>query len=781
MKEFLTTILLLISASSIAQTSLELSFSKEDFHISNGELIMISTNLKERRVIGDTLSPCLPYFPYRIIVPENINSVFLSIECSKNIVAENIRIAANPKPNIRDGRTSLVTGPRESTRSVETPVINAGIKLQNGVSYLLLYVTPFLYDEPSGKLYFVSYIHIDFEGLPSGQRVTISSLPEILSTCQIADTFVDNQQPRTDNDTIDYLIVTNNNLKSSFSALAQWKQRKCLRCKIVTKEEIDTLYPQYGNSCARIKAYIMDYASPTRKKWVLLGGDDSVVPSKVCSDDDFPFLSDFYYTTDSIFSEVEWGTNEDGLVADCDLASYNPYVYLSRLPVRTAQQIQDYTCKLIDYEMGVGVNNNMLLAGFLVKFRNEVKSDSHMLNEEVYDEFVSNYWNGNLNYIYDTGTSFRVNHNDSILISGENLKNVMDDCLFNILHEISHGDSTYWKFGNFAANHYNISHAQAQTNYPGSVIVTGACLTNQFEAEPCLSESLLRNSNGGAVAYFGSSGLGVGGESYCSNGSTYIPLIYSDQYDGHFLQNLYLGIPSDSPYSLAAIATEAKSTVYNEFHATDSLNYYQYLLVSINTMGDPEMQIYTSTPKSFIVTNNFPHTPTIPTVLFNPRTGYIKVTSTTDSCKIVVVNGDGTIHYRDNTQMAEFYNLSGLCKVTILRHNYKPYLVDIDLNNPGTIPITGTLGLNVDQSSDNLIINVYRYTNGIVSETEVHDNENMSEWTLSVTNAITNEHKCQMTSRESSCNISTTGWSSGIYVIRATQGMYSCYSKIIIR
>ena len=205
------------------------------------------------------------------------------------------------------------------------------------------------------------------------------------------------------------------------------------------------------------------------------------------------------------------------------------------------------------------------------------------------------------------------------------------------------------------------------------------------------------------------------------------------------------------------------------------------LQMTINPVGDPEMQIYTSTPKSFIVTNNFPYTPTIPTVLFNPRTGYIKVTSTTDSCKIVVVNGDGTIHYRDNTQMAEFHNLSGLCKVTILRHNYKPYLVDIDLNNPGTIPITGTLGLNVDQSSDNLIINVYRYTNGIVSETEVHDNENMSEWTLSVTNAITNEHKCQMTSQESSCNISTTGWSSGIYVIRATQGMYSCYSKIIIR
>lgn len=772
MKEFLTTILLLISASSIAQTSLELSFSKEDFHISNGELIMISTNLKERRVIGDTLSPCLPYFPYRIIVPENINSVFLSIECSKNIVAENIRIAANPKPNIRDGRTSLVTGPRESTRSVETPVINAGIKLQNGVSYLLLYVTPFLYDEPSGKLYFVSYIHIDFEGLPSGQRVTISSLPEILSTCQIADTFVDNQQPRTDNDTIDYLIVTNNNLKSSFSALAQWKQRKCLRCKIVTKEEIDTLYPQYGNSCARIKAYIMDYASPTRKKWVLLGGDDSVVPSKVCSDDDFPFLSDFYYTTDSIFSEVEWGTNEDGLVADCDLASYNPYVYLSRLPVRTAQQVQDYTCKLIDYEMGVGVNNNMLLAGFLVKFRNEVKSDSHMLNEEVYDEFVSNYWNGNLNYIYDTGTSFRVNHNDSILISGENLKNVMDDCLFNILHEISHGDSTYWKFGNYAANHYNISHAQAQTNYPGSVIVTGACLTNQFEAEPCLSESLLRNSNGGAVAYFGSSGLGVGGESYCSNGSTYIPLIYSDQYDGHFLQNLYTGIPSDKPYSLAAIATEAKSTVYNEFHATDSLNHYQYLLVSINTMGDPEMQVWTETAQSF-TTGNGPNVG--PYIIHSMVDGCLDVISPVGGCTIAVLDEHGNRQEANNTSYASFSGLSGQTYVAIMKHNYIPYLRTTNVSSGGISP--NLLSLQAFTSAGQMLtIRLEDQNNSYLGTEYVTD-----EWQLMIADVARGDTKLVQVVEGDNCQINTSGWPSGIYAIHAYKNGNTASTKIFIQ
>ena len=203
------------------------------------------------------------------------------------------------------------------------------------------------------------------------------------------------------------------------------------------------------------------------------------------------------------------------------------------------------------------------------------------------------------------------------------------------------------------------------------------------------------------------------------------------------------------------------------------------LQMTINPVGDPEMQIYTSTPKSFVV-NNFPYAPTIPTVLFNPRTGYIKVTSTTDSCKIVVVNGDGTIHHRDSTRIAEFYNLSGLCKVTILRHNYIPYLADIDLDDPGTGPISGPLALNVGQTADNLLISLYRETNGIISETGVQDNESMGEWTLSVTNAITNERKCQVTLQESSCDMSTSGWSSGIYVISANKGNETATCKIFI-
>lgn len=68
------------------------------------------------------------------------------------------------------------------------------------------------------------------------------------------------------NDTIDYLIITNNSLAASFNDLVEWKRKKCLRSKIVTIEQLDTLYPQLSNTKTRIKAYILDYASPTKKK-----------------------------------------------------------------------------------------------------------------------------------------------------------------------------------------------------------------------------------------------------------------------------------------------------------------------------------------------------------------------------------------------------------------------------------------------------------------------------------------------------------------------------------
>ena len=332
---------------------------------------------------------------------------------------------------------------------------------------------------------------------------------------------------------------------------------------------------------------------------------------------------------------------------------------------------------------------------------------------------------------------------------------------YNIIHVVSHG--TYGSLtGVYDINDIQYNH----DDYP-PIIVTNACHTNNFCNSSCLSAALLRDT-GGAIAYFGSSKEGWGGVDGVIDGSFL--------YNGLFFKNLFTGEPYDAPYRFGAVAAKTKLDMAEE---SLSFGVNRSLQMSINPIGDPEMQIYTSVPKSFSI-DNYPYMPTTPTVLFNLRTGYVKVTSTTDSCKIVVVDGDGTIHSCENTQMAEFYNLSGDCKITILKHNYIPYLASVNFDNPGPIPITGPLCLNVSQVTDNLYINLYRNTNGIISETDAQENDDMGEWTLSVVNAITNERKCQMTLQESICDLSTSGWLSGLYVIRADKGNETAICKISI-
>ena len=64
---FILSFSIFMSVSAQAQQSLDISFSMNDFKvITNDGLSAIITTLKERRVCGDSISPDLPYFFYRI-------------------------------------------------------------------------------------------------------------------------------------------------------------------------------------------------------------------------------------------------------------------------------------------------------------------------------------------------------------------------------------------------------------------------------------------------------------------------------------------------------------------------------------------------------------------------------------------------------------------------------------------------------------------------------------------------------------------------------------------
>jgi hypothetical protein len=777
MKKIIYCLILLSSSTYVqAQQTLDLPYSKNDFSIITDDgVTSIATSLKDRRVCGDSLSPDLPYFFYRIPLQQGQENVSVEVSYTDSLLCDKIVMVSNPRPSIRNEITQDKTC-EIATKSVTSPLHFAGVKYQNDRGYLLLKVTPFLYDINLRTLRFVKNVHITFHGIPAGQDISPVSIHEALNTSAILRNTPEIPNDRTGNDTIDYLIITSNSLASSFNQLAQWKRRKCLRTKIVTLDSIYSKYPQFIYAQSKIKAYIMDYASPTRKKWVLLGGDDSVVPAKLCFVRDLSSSvlgdttpSDWYYSCDEDDPFYSWDNNLNGKAGEVgDSLDYIPCVYLSRLPVRTAQQIEDYTEKLINYENGVNIHKNMLLAGYQLKANTPSgKSDSQYLNEKIYDEFVGSYWNGELKKLFDTGSSYQ------FTINGDNLNSVIDSC-FNVIHEISHGDTVSWLVAANSSQHYTNSHAAAQINTPGSVVVTGACSTNAFDYEPCLSESFLRNPDGGALAYFGSSRPSAGGESRAIGDS--IPILWVDQYNGHFLQYLYAGTPVTHSHSIAAIATEAKTTVYNEFGDEDlDINtlYHDHLL-SMNIMGDPEMPVWTDSIHSFTSVNG---TSQGPYLIHSTSGGILDVISPVDSCTIAVLDEHGTRQVAYNTNGATFYGLDGSTYVAIMKHNYIPYLITTTVRNIGIIgPI-----IHATQSGGGLDIYIEAIIENAERESLINVERAASEWQLTITNMITGNTKVSQAVKGNSIHVSTSGWTSGIYGIQVNKNGSIASTKVFIK
>ena len=342
---------------------------------------------------------------------------------------------------------------------------------------------------------------------------------------------------------------------------------------------------------------------------------------------------------------------------------------MSRLPVRTSSEVIGYTQKLISYEQG-STNNRLLLSGKQTHRQIGNISDSHYFCEQLYNDYVLPFWNGEKYCLYDTG--YELPDSASCYISDENLFSEIDRG-YNIIFERSHGNEDKWMLVDTesAVGNYTVQHGAGQANTKGTVIVTSACITNafarigeMFNTDPCLSESLLRNSNGGALAYFGSSSFGFVHPT--SNN-----LYYSDLINAHFFSNLYVPKTDESEYCFGAVATSAKTDFIEEV-ATDAI--YRWLMFSINSMGDPEMQVYTDTPKKFSrLVSQFPATYIKPEILVG--TNSIMVSSTAPGCRIVISDENNQRYVFNNTSIAQLANIpSGTYSVSITKHNYAPII-----------------------------------------------------------------------------------------------------------
>lgn len=344
-----------------------------------------------------------------------------------------------------------------------------------------------------------------------------------------------------EDETVDYLVITSAALADAFQTLANHRAARGLSASVVT---VEAIVQAYGGTDTqdKIRNCIKDHVASHGTAFVVLGGDNTVVPDRDCyvaigSYVESRMPTDLYYSgldgtwddrdDDGVYGEAD--VNGIGSQDEGDLA---PDVFVGRIPVRTADQALAYIGKVVAYEndpLPPSFVSSALLAGVTLwdtytgddrpsdavadghaPFRSqEWVSDAEMWGRRMYRDGVYPFWQADrLGLLFDSLSTWDGGTAGDYALSRDHLAARLNEG-WHFVSVDTHGASTLWSMESYPS--FASATAAALQNLT-AVVYTMACNTGAFDtAEPSLSEAFLRNGNGGALAYMGCSRYGWGG------------------------------------------------------------------------------------------------------------------------------------------------------------------------------------------------------------------------------------------------------------------------------
>ena len=608
---------------STAQVTREeiLHFKLDDFTFQNdNNKVVITSPTYNIAYSSDCKAPGLPLVRVNILIRENESFEGVFIETDDYLISSDISLAPNP-PIIPTDNTYVINN--IDTSSIvynknyypENDIEYTGTHIIGGYKYISFLVCPFIYNTTNRSLYLKQRINIKYElsyTSTEGSRnnnseesfINNNLLPEVKKLVanynHISDLyrFQDEQLNKQtfsrdlSPDGYDYIIITNNNLKTAFQNLADWKTKKGIRSKILTTDYITSHYSG-GSLQIKIKKAIKDYYNGTFSglKYVLLGGDVEIVPSQMCYIECNPNDSTHYESltpSDMYFvcfdGNFEWDANGNGVFGELnDNIDLAPEVIITRSPVSTLAEATAFVNRIISYEENPNVTdwqNSLLMGGHALSGYSIINGlcDAEIKADSFYVRYIQPYWNGERTKLFNTYQG-----DSAYIFNPTNLQKKLEEG-FTFVDIITHGLPTLWCMRGL--DDYNVDSAQVLNNSGHSIITTTACLTNAFDNNICLSEAFIRNINSGILAYLG-----------CSREGWYYMFLSltgpSFDYNGEFYKNLF----TDPERRFGKAVMNAKNHFIPSCSTYD--NSYRWIMLGLNPIGDPEMPVFIDGPRRF--------------------------------------------------------------------------------------------------------------------------------------------------------------------------------------
>ena len=294
----------------------------------------------------------------------------------------------------------------------------------------------------------------------------------------------------------EYVIIAPRAFVSSLGPLLQLREQEGLTTAV---EDIQAIYDRYGEGLpqpAAIAAFLADaYAhwSP-RPAYVLLVGDGTSDPKRYLSSSSATLIPPFLADVDPWAGE----TATDNRYAAVDGLDNLPDLLVGRLPVNDSAELEVVVDKIVQYETGTPKGVWQRQAAFVAD-NPDAGGDFHFLTNLILKQFATPpFWPQRL-FFSPLETPLAQFHEDVLYAWNEGAGLIM---------YTGHASIHQWAVENFL----HLEDVEDLVNGGRlPVLLEMTCFTGSFQVPgfPTLDEALVRHPEGGAIAVWGSTGLGI--------------------------------------------------------------------------------------------------------------------------------------------------------------------------------------------------------------------------------------------------------------------------------
>ncbi len=564
------------SQSTNSQFIVDLSFSLNDFSFDQKQGYDF-VSLSNGGLIDSPSEPALPYRFVRVALPYNVSFESVSVVSSsqQDLSGQFMIYPAQNPSRFSDQQSSSFVAPDQQIYSSDVAYPNQIVKYSGqsdlaGQSFAEFIIYPLQFVPSQQKLILIDSLSVELnleQGYTYGDY-----LPSLLSGYRKADVqtsvedLVLNPQDvvlnSNDEDNTplgvgpgfyDYVIITKNSWVSHFQALADWRTESGLRAKIVTTQWIYLSGGYTGSDGQKIRQFVEDAYQTWGARFFLIGGDETVIPTGYVQ---YPSVDSGLIASDTWYADFD-----DDFICE---------VNIGRAPVTRVDYepggIANFVVKVMNYELSPPLSSFVKDVG-LFGFDLDANTHGEECMEDINATYIPSEWS--VSKVYDSDAS---NHKIDV-----------DDAVHDGLHLINHIDhANEYYFGVGSFNHeWWLTSSEVRDFSNGdhqSIWYSLGCYANSFDSNEAIGEYIVRDDDGGGVAFVGNSRYGY----YYENDTDSL----SFRFDKYFFRSLFL----NEEYLLGDCFSDHKNEGYLP---SDT---YKYLFSELTLTGDPALEIWTDDP-----------------------------------------------------------------------------------------------------------------------------------------------------------------------------------------